>query len=114
MELTEKKVADTLIVSISGRLETSSTLIVDKKINQRIDEGERRIVINLSKLEYMSSSGLRLFLGIGKRLKQEGGAFALSGVPDHQLELIEITHLDQVVSIFASDGDAIIGISKEK
>ena len=114
MELKENKIADALVVSIVGRLDTPAALVVEKSINQRIDDGERLIVLNLSKLEYMSSSGLRLFIGLAKRLKSAGGAFAISSVPESQQELIQLTQINRVVPIFESDGDAVIAISKSK
>ncbi len=114
MELTERHIGDTLIISIVGRLETSSALAVDRTVNQRIDEGERRIVFHLSKLEYMSSSGLRLFIGIGKRLKSEGGGFALSCAPESQKELLQMAQMNQVVPLFDSDGQAVIALSKKE
>jgi anti-anti-sigma factor len=114
MNITEERIGDTLIVGLSGRMETVAALSLEKKVNQLVDSGERKIVFYLAKLEYMTSSGIRAILGLAKRLQSEGGRFALTSLPEPIRELLFMAQLEQILSIYATNGDAIAAFSRKK
>lgn len=73
-------------------------------------EGVKNIIINLTEVKYLDSSGLSSIL-VGNRLCQnEEGMFILNGVNDHVLKLIKITQLDSILSIMANKEEAIDAI----
>ncbi len=113
MKISEERIANVLIVGLSGRMDTINALSLEKTLNQAIDGGERKLVLFLAQLEYMSSSGLRAILGLAKRLDHEGGAFALSCPSPVIRELIQIAHLDQLIPIYNSNGEAALALSRK-
>lgn len=114
MNVTEERIGDVLILGLSGRMETVAALSLEKQVNQIIDAGERKIVFSLAKLEYMSSSGIRALLGLAKRLQSEGGLFALTSLPEPIRDLLFMAQLEQILSIYATNGDAIRAFSRKK
>ena len=60
------------VVYFEGRLDTSASSQVQQELQPLIDNIQSDVILNCSKLEYISSSGLRIFLSILKSAKAEG------------------------------------------
>jgi anti-anti-sigma factor len=70
-------------------------------------EGNKNIILDLSQVKYIDSSGLSAIL-VGNRLAQdEDGVFVLAGVTDHVMKLIKISQLDSVLDIMPTVQEAI-------
>jgi anti-anti-sigma factor len=70
-------------------------------------EGFKNIILDLSDVKYADSSGLSSIL-VGNRLcENEGGIFILSGVNDHVLKLIKISHLDTVLNLLPTIEESV-------
>ena len=108
MEVAEHTIEDVLIVALKGRLDTPVAIGLEKALNQKADEGTRKLVFNLSKLTYISSSGLRVFLGIYKRLLNENGKFGLACVPEQIMEILQLTQFYELMPLFDTECDAVI------
>ncbi len=62
---------------LKGRIDALSSPDIEKEFNALILSGERLIIADLSEVNYVSSAGLRVFLGIQKQLKKAGGQIVL-------------------------------------
>lgn len=70
-------------------------------------EGNRNIILDLSQVKYIDSSGLSAIL-VGNRLSQEAeGSFVLAAVTEHVMKLIKISQLDSVLEILPTVPEAI-------
>lgn len=70
-------------------------------------EGNKNIIVDLSQVKYIDSSGLSAIL-VGNRLSQDqDGIFVLAGVTDHVMKLIKISQLDSVLDIMPTVQEAI-------
>jgi anti-sigma B factor antagonist len=70
-------------------------------------EGVKNVVLDLSEVKYIDSSGLSALL-VGNRIIQEdGGTFALAALSDHVLKLVKISQLDNVLTILPTRQEAI-------
>src|SRR4028118_1009849 len=70
-------------------------------------EGNKNIIVDLSQVKYIDSSGLSAIL-VGNRLSQDQDAiFVLAGVTDHVMKLIKISQLDSVLDIMPTVQEAI-------
>lgn len=72
---------------------------INDQINNYIDQGKKRIVIDLQKVEWMNSSGLGILIGAIQTLKNNDGALCLIHVSDRIRELLKITKLINVFEI---------------
>jgi anti-anti-sigma factor len=68
MEISEDRKTDAVVLALSGKLDETTAKTFEEKLLSQIESGERRFVINLAQLDYISSSGLRVFLIAAKRL----------------------------------------------
>lgn len=70
-------------------------------------EGVKNLIVDLSPVKYIDSSGLSALL-VGNRLFGEsGGSFILAGVNDHVMKLISISQLDKVLELLPTIEEAV-------
>jgi anti-anti-sigma factor len=106
MEINERRVADILTLSVSGKLDTTSAKAFEETILGRIESGERRIIIDLAQLDYVSSTGLRVLLLANKRLNSANGRIALCSLRGSVREVFDIAGFSSIFSIYGSHEDA--------
>ena len=94
--LTEKK-NDTLVVAIEGRLDTVTAPELDAEIIAKT-EGVTELVIDMAKIEYISSAGLRVLLSAHKRMMKVG-SMQLVNVGDMVMEVFEMTGFADILNI---------------
>ena len=107
MDISEDRKADTVVLALSGRLDSTTANTFEKKLLSQIESGERRFVINLAQLDYISSSGLRVFLLAAKRLNSANGKILFCSLQSPVREVFDIAGFSSVFSIYGSDDDAI-------
>jgi anti-sigma B factor antagonist len=110
MEISERRTADIVTLSLSGKLDTTSAKAFEEKVLGRIESGERRIVIDLAQLDYVSSAGLRVLLLASKRLSSANGKIALCSLKDQVKEVFDIAGFSSIFSIYGSHDEAIKNI----
>jgi anti-anti-sigma factor len=107
MEITERRTADIVTLSLSGKLDTTTAKMFEAKILAQIESGDRRFVIDLAQLDYVSSAGLRVFLLAAKRLNSANGKIALCALKDPVKEVFDIAGFSSVFSIYSSRDEAL-------
>ncbi len=107
MELTEKNNEKCLILGIIGRLDTINYNIFEKKITELMDQQTNRILVNCSKMDYISSSGLRIFLMAMKRITMSGGKLVICGLQDNIHEIFEISGFTTIFDIYPGEEEAL-------
>jgi len=119
MEITERATADIVTLGVSGRLDSTTAKTFEDTILGRIESGDRRLVVDLSQLDYISSAGLRVFALAGKRLKNANGKLVLCGfkktipyntlnrIPDPVREVFDTSGFSSIFPSYGSHDDAI-------
>jgi anti-anti-sigma factor len=80
MEIGEERTPGALVIVPVGRVDSVSSGELERHVVARLEAGERRIVIDMAGVEYISSAGLRVLLVAAKRLKPPAGALVLCGL----------------------------------
>ena len=62
------------VLTLIGRMDVVTAPTFEKCVRELVDGGVTRLIVNLEKLEYISSAGLRVFIVAGKLLDSKGGA----------------------------------------
>jgi anti-sigma B factor antagonist len=107
MEITERRTADIVTLSLSGKLDTTSAKTFEAKILAQIESGDRRFIVDLAQLDYISSSGLRVFVLAAKRLDSGKGKIVLCSLKDPVREVFDIVGFLSVFSVYGSHDEAI-------
>jgi stage II sporulation protein AA (anti-sigma F factor antagonist) len=76
-----------------------------------INSGTQRLVVDLSQLDYVSSSGLRVFIIAAKRLQTVNGKIVLCSMKDQVRQVFDLAGFSSMLSIHASRDEAIKGLS---
>ena len=90
MQIVEDKVGEALVIGPVGRVDSVSSAELERVVVARIDAGGRRLVLDLSGVEYISSAGLRVLLMAAKRLKAPPGALVLCGLGPSVRTVLEL------------------------
>ena len=109
MELTEQKTEKCLIIGIVGRLDTTNYQVLEKRLMELIDGGQEQILVECSAMDYISSSGLRIFLMAQKRITPLKGRFVLCGLQENIREIFEISGFTSIFEIHTASADALKG-----
>jgi anti-anti-sigma factor len=107
MEIQEKKKKDIMDLKLSGRLDTSNYREAETKFKELTDKGELKITVDLEKLEYISSAGLRAFLSALKYAKSKGGKLVIYKVPDKILEVFNMSGFNKFLEICKTEAEAV-------
>lgn len=110
MQLDETRREATLVLSPQGRLDAHSTPAFHDRLLGYIDAGERSVLLDLSRLDYIGSAGLRTLLSASKRLNELGGRFGLSAPTAHVAEVLRISGFDTVVDIYPDAATALAAL----
>ena len=99
MEITHEKVDETLIITIKGRLDIATSPMAGNAIKKILGKDYPRVLFNFNDLEYLSSGGLRLILGVAKQLRRKEGKLVLCSLRQFVKEIFVISSFDSLIPI---------------
>lgn len=82
---------DTITAVIAGRLDTASSQQFAVEMQPLMDGADKHIVLDCSRLEFVSSSGLRLLLTLRKQTIAKGGDVTIKNVIPEVMQVFTIT-----------------------
>lgn len=106
MEITEVRNNEILIIGINGRLDTTNYGILENKLMSITDSGPVKIIMDCGKMEYISSSGLRVFLMALKKVTIMKGRFILADLQETIREIFEIAGFTTIFEIYKTKEEA--------
>ncbi len=109
MDLAEKQSGDVSVLCVGGRLDAYSAAEAEKKLDALIETGKVKIVLNLDGLEYISSSGLRVFLAQLKKVRKQQGDMRLCCMKPNIKEVFDIAGFTQLFNIAGDEAEAVAG-----
>jgi anti-sigma B factor antagonist len=109
-ELEETRSGGVDVVSVSGEIHLSTAPCFRERLDAIIDAADGRLVLDLSAVEFIDSTGLSVLLNALRRLTRAGGAMALVCSNPTVLRLFEITKLDSTFHIHAELEPAIAAV----
>lgn len=98
MDIKEETINGKTVLYLEGRLDTSNSSELEKAVNETLETTDD-IELDLSKLEYTSSSGLRVFLLTQKKVSEKGGNLVVSNVNEYIMEIFDITGFSSILNI---------------
>ncbi|MFH1578152.1 MAG: anti-sigma factor antagonist [Candidatus Omnitrophota bacterium] len=111
MKVNIKSESPVLILCLEGELTVNNRENLHEKLDFFLQDN-KNIVIDASRLTYVDSSGLGLFLEINKRLKQNGlKSLVLVNLNPIVRKSLEVTHLVQVMPVYNSETEAVAGFT---
>jgi len=109
MEIQAREVGDHIMVlRVDGRLNMVSAASLKSAIDDAVNAGKSRVVVDLSAVSFMDSSGLGALIGGLKKTRQASGDLRIAGVAQQVATVLRLTNLDRVLRPYA-DVEAALG-----
>ena len=109
MEITTRVQNGVTLVALAGSLDSNTSPEAQRAIDGLLAGGVRKVVVDCTALDYVSSAGLRVLLGAAKRLTG-GGALRLFGLNESVREVFDISGFSKILSVYGAEGDALRGL----
>jgi anti-anti-sigma factor len=106
MQFSTRTSNDIHIVAITGSLDSTTAPEAQKSLDAVV-AGAKKVVLDFSSLDYISSAGLRVLLGAAKKLRGSGGTLGMFGLNQSVREVFEISGFSSILSIYQSEADAV-------
>lgn len=91
MKTTIQELDGKIIAMLEGSLDTAAAAETEEAMRPLNDVEEKDIIIDCTQLEYISSAGLRIFLGILQNVQEKGGHVYIRGINEKGREVFTIT-----------------------
>jgi anti-anti-sigma factor len=100
METVISQEANVTVISITGRLDAVSAPELEGRIGEWMEQNGTALVMDLERLDYISSAGLRIVLATAKKMKARNGKFCLAGLRGGVKEVFEISGFGSIIPVF--------------
>ena len=103
-----REVTDVVVVDLGGRITLGeATGRVRESIQDVVGKGHRKVLLNLSKLDYLDSAGLGEIIGAYTTMRNADGQMKLVKVTGRALDLLQVTKLATLFEFFDDEETAI-------
>jgi anti-sigma B factor antagonist len=114
MNIETRKKGDVVIVDFEGRLAVGvGDELLPRLIEQLLNEGNRKILLNLSDMDYIDSNGLGELVQSLKTSKRFGASLRLLKPQDRVRKTLRLTNLLPMFSVYDSESEAIKSFAAE-
>jgi anti-sigma B factor antagonist len=97
------------VLKPTGRLNMVAAPALKSMIEETVADGKPRIVVDLTEVAFIDSSGLGALIGGLKATRQAGGDLRIAHVPEQVLTVLRLTNLDRVLRAHPTVEDASDG-----
>lgn len=95
------------VVSLSGKMDVGLSMTVETELEELVDSGTINLILEISGIEYLSSSGIRVFIAIMRKVKERNGKIVLAQVPDTIKKILKTVDLEDLFEVYDSVGKAL-------
>lgn len=113
MDIDFKSINGIGIIHINGELDALSSPELTRFFEEKVDKSCVNLVVDLRELNYSSSAGIRVFLGLARGARQNGGDLRIAGVQPGVEKIFKLSKFDKIVKIFHEVDDAVLSYTKE-
>lgn len=108
MEIEQRPSGDVMILDLAGKLTIGSgDELLKDKINSLIQQGYKKLLLNLADVPYVDSAGLGAIVSSYTTVSREGGSLKLLGLTSRIEDLLAITKLLTVFDTYESESEAV-------
>lgn len=111
MMISEYQQGSISILRASGRLDATTMADTERQLTAVIAGGNRRMVLDCSAVEYISSAGLRVILGAAKRMQKAEGKLVLAAASPQVRQVFDMAGLGAVIPVFETTDEACASLA---
>ncbi|NTU84146.1 MAG: STAS domain-containing protein [Chloroflexales bacterium] len=101
------------LLEVSGRIDAATSSQLKQAVDALFEEGRYRIVLDLARLEYISSPGLRVLIEARKKARDwkitdlEGGDIRIANLPPRIKEVFDLTGFTSLFELYGDSVEAV-------
>jgi anti-anti-sigma factor len=99
MKIVQLEKEGVICLKIDGRLDAESATEAETTVKGILKEGTQRLLFDLSRMEYISSAGLRVILMAVKELRNKKGKVVLCGLTPYVKEIFDVSNFSSIIPI---------------
>lgn len=107
MEIQTRDIQDVKVIDLQGDLDTNTAPECDACLKKIIDEGAKKVLINLENLDFISSAGLRVILVTAKQLQSNGGSLRVCSLNETIQEIFEMSGFITILNVTKTEKEAL-------
>ena len=108
LNINERQAGDVTVLDMSGKITIGEgSVSLRSAIRRLLEEGKRRILLNLAGVSYIDSSGIGELVSSYTAINKEGGQLKLLNLTQKLQDLLTITKLLTVFDVYESEADAL-------
>ena len=107
MTFSEEKVDGVVVLGIGGKINTEASEDLLKRMTDLIDNGAHHLLLDLSGVDYINSSGLRVLLTVAKRMTDLNGKIVLADVSELIYQVLQVSGCTSHIGVYPSREDAL-------
>lgn len=101
------------IASLSGHVDTLNAGELENSLLALADHGEKQLLVDCTRLDYINSAGLRVFLLAAKRMESLGGICAFCGLTPNVKLVFETIGFDRILTVHPDRNTALSALRPE-
>ena len=107
MEIIVNEIDGITLVSINGKLDSTTAPDAENEINNLLEKQVKKMVVSLKDTAYVSSAGLRVFLATAKKMTAAGGAVKFCSPNDIVKEILDISGFTSILDVKFTEEEAL-------
>lgn len=111
MDIATERYGTTLLATPPGDIDNRTAADFLRSITPHIDSTDTRVILDMSHVAFMTSSGLRVVLILARNLGQQNATLSMCTLQEEARNVLEMSGFEEAVPIFDTRADALAGSS---
>ena len=107
LKITLKEINDVVIIGLNGTLDTNTSPEAEIEIFKSLEQGAKKMILNLESTRYVSSAGLRVFLGTAKKMMAGSGKVILCHPNDIVKDILNVSGFNTIIDVRSTEEEAL-------
>lgn len=113
MKIKKKEVDGVAVLDLSGEMYGGpENMKLIEVVEELASQEKVDLVINLSKVKWISSTGLGILVSARSKFAKQGGVVKLAGPNDRVLGILQVTRLNLLFDVFKNEEEAVASLKK--
>ena len=97
LEIIQESISRGVKFILSGRINSANALELENKLDEALKQGHKDIVLNMLRVDHLSSAGIKAILKAYKDAKNAGGRLGIEGPSENVRNVLGMTALDTLM-----------------
>ncbi len=107
LRLAHRVEGEVTVVQPSGEVDVFTAPLLREFLLELLDGGMRKLVVDLSEVSFLDSTGLAVLVGVWQRLRNHEGSFALAAANARVAQVLRTTRLDRSLRLHGTVAEAV-------